>query len=190
MAIKLSGSISRKIPIDSVPYSSQSFSAGMEVEINSADAGTIQAQLAQLYANLSQGIDAQIATTTQQPTLIAAASQRNGNATVAHQAPPVQHTFNGNGNGNGGIPAPSPAAAHASSTQNGYAGRNRVAGANGNGRRVTATEAQVKCIHAVCRARGLDLVSVLADFNVADPKDLHIKDASRLIDQIKNGTAA
>ena len=190
MAIKLSGSISRKIPIDSVPYSSQSFSAGMEVEINSTDAATIQTQLAQLYANLSQGIDAQIAATTQQPAPTAAAPYRNGSAPVVHQTTPMQHTFNGNGNVNGGVPAPSPVATQASSSQNGYVGRNRIAGSNGNGRRVTATEAQVKCIHAVCRARGLDLVSVLADFNVADPKDLHIKDASRLIDQIKNSSAA
>lgn len=72
--------------------------------------------------------------------------------------------------------------------------RNRVAAVsgNGNGRRVTCTDAQAKCIYAICKAQGLDLVSVLADFNVADARDLHVKDASRLIDQLKaqqNGAA-
>ncbi len=37
----------------------------MEIEINSADAGEVQAQLAQLYASLNNGIDAQIAAATQ-----------------------------------------------------------------------------------------------------------------------------
>ena len=66
--------------------------------------------------------------------------------------------------------------------------------ANGSGRRVTCTEAQAKCIYAICKSQGLDLISVLADYNVADARELHVRDASRLIDQLKsqngNGTAA
>ncbi len=34
------------------------------------------------------------------------------------------------------------------------------------------------------------MTAVLADFNVADAKDLHVKDASRLIDQLKSGSVA
>ena len=52
MAVRLSGSISRKIPIKGVEFSSQSFGASLEIEINSANAGEVQAQLAQLYASL------------------------------------------------------------------------------------------------------------------------------------------
>ena len=83
--------------------------------------------------------------------------------------------------------------------RSGYAtGRNRVAAVtngngNGNGRRVNATEAQCRAIFAICKAHGIDMTAVLADFNVADARDLHVKDASRLIDQLKqnsNGTAA
>ena len=65
MAIKLSGSVSRKVPIPGLEYSSQSYSAGMEIEINSADAGVVQAQLAQLYTSLNKGIDSQIAAASQ-----------------------------------------------------------------------------------------------------------------------------
>jgi hypothetical protein len=106
----------------------------------------------------------------------------------------VQH------NGNGHVQAPpQPAQQPVQQPRNGYAtGRNRVASvngsANGNGRRITCTEAQAKCIYAICKAQGIDMVSVLADFNVADARDLNVKDASRLIDQLKsqngNGQAA
>src|ERR1017187_1844491 len=89
MAIKLSGSVSRKTPIPGLEYSSQSYSAGMEIEINSADAGVVQAQLAQLYVSLNKGIDAQIAAASQpsgvqsQPTPPAANAQpRNGVSSV------------------------------------------------------------------------------------------------------------
>lgn len=177
MAIKLSGSITRKVPIPGVDYSSQSFAAGMEIEINSAEAGEVQAQLAQLYASLSHGIDAQIAAVGAQPELV----QRAPAAAVTRS----QST---------------PTSAQAAVSQgNGYAsGRNRIPAAasngNGNGRRITCTEAQAKCIYAICKAHGLDLASVLADFNVADARQLGVKDASRLIDQLKaqngNGTAA
>ncbi len=157
MAVRLSGSISRKIPIKGVEFSSQSFGASLEVEINSADAGEVQSQLARLYSSLNQGIDAQIA----------AAS-----APVAVQTQPTP------------IPPPS-------QPRNGVSTTNRVAAiANGNGKRVTATEAQQRAIFAICKSQNLDIAAVLADFNVADSRDLHVKDASKLIDQLKARPAA
>ena len=157
MAIKLSGSVSRKVPIQGVEYSSQSYSAGMEIEINSADANVVQAQLAQLYASLNIGIDAQIAASSQP-----AAVQRQ----PTPPAPIVQ-------------------------PRNGVAVTNRIASvANGNGKRVTATDAQKRAIFAICKSQNLDIAAVLADFNVADSRDLHVKDASKLIDQLKARAAA
>lgn len=154
MAIKLSGSVSRKVPIPGVEYSSQSFSAGMEIEINSTDANEVKAQLASLYASLNNGIDAQIAAASQTATA------------------PIQQT-----------PAPQP--------RNGVASTNRIAAiANGNGKRVTATEAQQRAIFAICKSQNLDVAAVLADFNVADSKELHVWDASKLIDQLKARAAA
>jgi hypothetical protein len=154
MAVRLSGSISRKIPIKGVEFSSQSFGASLEIEINSADAGVVQAQLAQLYASLNQGIDTQIA----------AASQPA--AAQSQPTPPAQ-------------------------PRNGVSSVNRVAAiANGNGKRVLATEAQQRAIFAICKAQNLDIAAVLADFSVADSKDLHVRDASKLIDQLKARAAA
>ena len=74
----------------------------------------------------------------------------------------VAAVTNGNGNGNG----------------------------NGSGRRGGATEAQQRAIFAICKANGIDMAAALADFNVSDAKDLHVKDASRLIDQLKSGQPA
>ena len=179
MAIKLSGSISRKVPIPGVEFSSQSFGASMEVEINSADAGEVQTQLAQLYDSLSRGIDAQISEAKHPPVNapgdpLPRQPVQQSQPVHQEQSQPIQQ-------------------------RNGYAtGRNRVAAVsngngNGNGRRgANATEAQCRAIFAICKSQGIDMTSVLADFNVADPKDLHVKDASRLIDQLKsgNGTAA
>ncbi len=183
MAVKLSGSVSRKVPIPGLDFSSQSFGASLEIEINSADAGEVQSQLTQLYDSLSRGIDAQIAAVGQQPEHAPHPPVVNG-ASARTLAAPVQ--------------APPPV----QQPRNGYVVRNRVAAAtgngngstNGNGRRVTCTEAQAKCIYAICKAQGLDMISVLADYNVADARDLHVRDASRLIDSLKsqngNGTAA
>ena len=151
MAVRLSGSISRKIPIKGVEFSSQSFGASLEIEINSANAGEVQAQLAQLYASLNQGIDAQIATASQ--------------PVQSQPTPPVQ-------------------------PRNGVSTTNRVAGIVGNGKRITATEAQQRVIFAICKSQNLDVAAVLADFNVADSRDLHVKDASKLIDQLKARAAA
>ena len=157
MAIKLSGSVSRKIPIRGVEYSSQSFGASLEVEINSDDPAGVQTSLLQLYASLNSGIDAQIA----------AASQP-----VVVQSKPT-------------LPTP-PA-----QPRSGVSTTNRVAAVtNGSSKRITATEAQQRAIFAICKSQNLDVIAVLADFQVADSKDLHVKDASKLIDQLKARGAA
>jgi hypothetical protein len=180
MAIKLSGSVSRKVPIQGVQFSSQSYSAGMEIEINSADANEVRAQLAQLYLSLNQGIDAQIAAVGQQPEhapqtpVVNTASARSQPVPVQSTPPPMQQRpAYANGNGRSRIAA----------VTNGNG--------NGNGRRsVNATEAQCRAIFAICKAQGIDMAAALADFNVADARDLHVKDASRLIDDLKSKQAA
>jgi hypothetical protein len=173
MAIKLSGSVSRKVPIPGLEYSSQSFGASLEVEINSADPAEVQAQLAQLYSSLNQGIDEQVSAASQLPS---PARSNAVSSTIATRSQPVQQSR----------AAAVPAA-------NGYTnGRNRVAASsngNGNGRKITCTEAQAKCIYAICKAQGIEMADVLADYNVADVHDLHVKDASRLIDDLKSRQA-
>ena len=167
--VKLSANISKKLPIPGLEYSSQSFGASMEIEVSDADKpDAIQARIQELYGLLSNSIDAQITGAPNVPT-------HNGH--VLTQATTARLTQ-----------APQSQPVHQRSYAN---GRNRLpaAGSNGNGRSVTATEAQCRAIFAICKSQGIDMASVLADFNVADAKDLAIKDASRLIDDLKSRQA-
>ena len=171
MAIKLSGSLSRKLPIQGIPYSSENFSAGLEIEINSAETGEVQARLAGLYDCLSQAIDAQItaagAHPIPQPTPAKQTINGNGKTHATANTAPVAQT-NGNGNRVGN-----------------YNGNNRVGAANGNGRSIYATQAQQRAIFAISKSMNLDLPALLADYNCADVSQLPIRDASTLIDSLK-----
>jgi len=60
-------------------------------------------------------------------------------------------------------------------------------GGNGTNRMAKATAAQQKAIFAICKSQGLDMKAVLASLNVADPAELSLRDASRLIDSLKAG---
>jgi hypothetical protein len=51
-----------------------------------------------------------------------------------------------------------------------------------------ATQSQVKAIHAISRSKQVNLGKLLRDrFHVGKPDDLSIKEASSLIDELKNG---
>ncbi len=178
--LKISAHIGRKVP-GPQEYSSIQYGASMECELSDADTPqNIQQRLRDVYSLLDNTIQEQIAGTAQQPASVQQVPAANV-VPIRNQVvlAPVQQQ------------PPSPV------QRNGYAPRNRVAAingtSNGNGRRVTCTEAQAKCIYAICKAQGLDMISILADYNVADPRDLHVRDASTLIDRLKqngNGTAA
>ena len=147
--IKISANLSKKVPLPGVEYSSQQFGAAMEIEVSDADQPeAIHGRIRDLYALLSQSVDEQIAGAAQPP------GSNGYQAPVANVVPirtqPVQS-------------APPPVQQRPA-----YAnGRNRIAAAttngNGNGslRRITCTEAQAKCIYAICKAQGLDMISVL-----------------------------
>ncbi|HLX63344.1 MAG TPA: hypothetical protein VKX17_18885 [Planctomycetota bacterium] len=139
----------------------QSYSAGLELEVSSADPATIQQQLAQLYASLNCAIDAQLgATAVPQPC-----------------------------NGNGQPPPAPPQQVRQTGPQCTGAPVNRVAqvgaNANGNGRTVGSTLAQQKALWAISKSIGADLAEVLRQHGVSDVKALSVKQASELIDELK-----
>lgn len=176
--IKISANLSKKVPLPGVEYSSQQFGAAMEIEVSDADQPeAIHGRIRDLYALLSQSVDEQIAGASQQP---ANGYQAPAVSVAPVRTQPVQS-------------APPPVQQRPAYT-NGN-GRNRIAAAttngngNGTGRKITCTEAQAKCVYAICKAQGLDMLAVLADYNVADVHDLHVKDASRLIDDLKSRQA-
>jgi hypothetical protein len=59
--IKLTGNVSRKVPIPGTEYSSQSFSAGMEIEVgNDASLEDIHRKLKEMYGVLENAVQAQL----------------------------------------------------------------------------------------------------------------------------------
>jgi hypothetical protein len=59
--IKLTGNVSRKVPIPGTEYSSQSFSAGMEIEVgNDSSLNEIQQKFKEMYAVLENAVQAQL----------------------------------------------------------------------------------------------------------------------------------
>jgi hypothetical protein len=186
--VKLSGSISRKVPIEGIQYSSQSFAAGMEVEVSDGeDPNVIRERIRELYTLLSESIDEQIAGSQN------AAPASNGQQQAA---PPPARRYVQPQN-----PQAAPAAAPARAGNGNGRPANRVAapvGNGGNGRKTAAGEtacsdAQRKCIFAITKSLGLTVKNVLADYNYSDLNQLSVKAASQIIDDLKtrqNGNGA
>ncbi len=158
--IKLSANVSKKVPIPEMEYSSQNFSAGMEVEVSSnTTRGELKDKYQDLYEILSECIEEQI-------------QNANGSGVEAPQ-PQAQ------------VPA-----RQKQSRQRHRAVQNRSGGNGGNGRRGSgkkATEAQARAVFAIARSRGYELQEVLTPYGVSSPYQLSIGDASTLIDSLKNG---
>lgn len=152
--IKISAHISKKLPLPGFEYSSQSFSAGLEVEASDADLPeAIKQKVQQLYALLEESVNAQIAAATE-------AHGQPAGELPQPRAPRIPPANGGNGHGNG---------------QRG----------SRSGQTVPATVAQCKAIKAIVGERGLDLAAVLAPYRVNGPEELTIRDASKLIDELK-----
>ena len=81
--LKLTASLSEKLPVVGIEYSSKSASAGIEVEMPSAaNSEEIRCRLKQLYAALEFSVDDQL-----------------GNPSQVSDQGPSHETHNGNGNG-------------------------------------------------------------------------------------------
>lgn len=159
--IKLSANVSKKVPIEGLQYSSQQFTAGMEVEVSGASNGEdLKDRLRKLYGLLEESIDEQIRERSER----GGSAGNNGSAEERTRSRLADLT-----RGNGDRPK--------------QEGKD-----NGNGRH--ATQAQVKAIYAIAKDRGIekrDLAGYLEQqFGVDSPKELTISDASRLIDELKS----
>ena len=152
--IKLSASISKKMPIGGLEYSSQNYSAGLEVEIADTTEGKdIKANVMDLYALLEEAVDDQVQRQAEQRDI----SKGRPTQTQPHK----KSSSGGNGKGN-------------------------------NGRK--ATSAQIKAIYAISRDRGVteqELAGLMNDsYGAKDSQDLTIRQASELIDTLKNTARA
>ena len=178
--IKISANISKKVPIPSAEYSSQQFGAALEIEISDSErSDAIQARIRELYHLLSSAVDEQIAAGTVVQPAAAAQSLPAPRSTVTR--------WNQN-------PQPEAPAKQLTNGSKNISNGNAAEYVNGNGikptsKRATASEAQCRAIFAICKNLHINIQDVLADYNVADASELPIKDASRLIDELKNRQA-
>ena len=141
--IKLSASVSKKLPLPDVEFSSHCCSAGMEVEIaDTLTANEVRERLKKLYAVLDLAVDEQL----------------------RHRSPLPEVTMFPGGR----------------------------SGGNGDGR--AATEAQVNAILSMARDRGItgDQLErgLRREYGIRSPEKLSIRQASRVIDRLKNGREA
>ncbi len=170
--IRVSANLSKKVPIPSVGYSSQQFGASLEIEVSDADQpAAIRERIQQLYSLLRQAVDEQIAAASVVQNLPVQTSvvpsgmdpvNREGEAIARLTGNPVpcaEATVVAAHDGNGNDPkGPKP-------------GR--------------ASVAQQRAIYALTKSLGLDLGGVLTEYFVADPRDLSIREASALLDQLR-----
>ncbi|GMV82502.1 MAG: hypothetical protein AMXMBFR7_36860 [Planctomycetota bacterium] len=176
--IRLSANLSRKVPIAGVQFSSQQFGASLEIEVSDADKPeAIQARIRELYDLLNRSIEEQIT----------AASEAKG------ESAPGGNDQEPGGNGQ---PKAQPEARRNGRASPPRAQYRRNTGGNGQGnggnaerRSAGATQAQQRAIFAICKQQGIEMADVLADYNVADARDLTVMDASKLIDDLKSRSA-
>ena len=159
--IKLSANVSKKVPVPDVEYSSQNFSAGMEMEVGSDTSKTeLKEKFRSLYQLLADSIQEQI-------------------REAGVETPEGQDRQ----------PARRPQTAGARAGGNGHGGNGHGGNAQGGNDR-SATEAQVRAIYAIARDRGYsdgDLREMLGTrFGVHHPTRLSLSDASSAIDALKN----
>lgn len=166
--IRISANMSKKVPIPGTDFSSQQFGAAMEIEVSDADQpNVIQARIRDLYGLVSQAVDEQISAATQSTPVTPPVPAPIANPQYAPPPSPQQAVNTGR--------------ASYTPRSNG-----RPNGNGGNGKRTGATDAQCWAIFAICKSMNLDMAAVLADYNVAEASQLSVKDASRLIDDLKN----
>ena len=177
---KLSAILSKKIPIPGLEYSSQQFSCGLELELSGEQTqDSIRQNIRKLYALLHAAIDEEIQEAVANPPVfmnaLQSVSRGGGDADTSR--------WHGRSYGN-----------NRQSRWSKPGGNSRYGGGSryGNGKQTTgrATQAQVKAIFAISKANGIDrgvLYEMLEDkFNVSQPDDLSVKQASKLIETLKD----
>ena len=181
--IRLSANLSKKVPIIGQDFSSQQFGAALEIEVSDADkTDAIQARIKVLFDTLNCAVDDQIRTHGYGAESNAESAQTGTKTQTAQPSVSTRLPARGqsqNVQNTAQVASPKNNAAAQSSARKTRPQNNRSL--------TKATAAQVRAIFAISKSKNLDLTAVLADYNVASPDDLHVRDASNLIDVLKNG---
>lgn len=141
--IRLSASLTKKLPLPDVQYSSRSYSASIEVEVASgAKAEELKGKFKALYALLEEAVDEQLKESLDSP--------------ADAKTQPRRKALKERNNGNSKM----------------------------------ATQAQIKAIQAIAHDRGVteqELEDLTRELGVTSLSALSIRQASSLIDRLKNG---
>ena len=171
---KLSATLSKKVPIPGLEYSSQQFSCGLELELSGEQTqDSIRQNIRKLYALLHDAIDQEIQEAASNPPKFMNALQNGGVDANRWRG----RSYRDNHQSRWSKP----------SGNSRYGGSSRY----DNGKQTTgrATQAQVKAIFAISKSTGIDrrvLQEMLEDkFNASQPDDLSVKQASKLIETLK-----
>ena len=178
MSVKLNIGLSRKVGESN--YGSRGASINLEVELDNGvlnDPAQLRDRVSDLYMLARQSVDEEL----QRPADAGPNehSHENGNGHTRTNGHVNGNASNGNGHGN----------AHASNG-NGHSNGH----SNGQHNRVEvarATQSQIRAIFAITKRQGLDPHQVINErFRVHKMEDLTIREASSLIDELKNGAGA
>ena len=174
MSVKLNIGLSRKV--GEANYGSRGASINLEVELDNGvlnDPGQLRERVHDLYVLARESVDEEL----QRPADAGPGefSFANGNG----QGRTTNGAANGNGHSNGH--AANGHSSNGSSSNNGQHGRVEVA---------RATQSQIRAIFAISKRQGLDPHTLISErFRVHKMEDLTIREASSLIDDLKNGSA-
>ena len=169
MPIKLNIGLSRKV--GETNYGSRGASINLEVELDNGvlnNPGQLRDRVHDLYVLARQSVDEELQRPADAGPSEPSHVNGNGHARITGHA-------NGNGHANG----------HASNG-NGHSNgqHNRVEAAG-------ATQSQIRAIFAITKRQGLDPHKVINDrYRVHKMEELTIREASAIIDELKNGAEA
>jgi hypothetical protein len=172
MAIKLNIGLSRKV--GEVNYGSRGASINLEVGLDNGvlnDPAQLRDRVSDLYLLARQSVDKEL----QRPADAGPSEPSHGNG-HAHNNGHVHGNGHVNGNASNGN------ASNGNGHSNGQHNRVEVA---------RATQSQIRAIFAITKRQGLDPHKVISDrYRVHKMEDLTIREASAIIDELKNGAGA
>ena len=173
MSVKLNIGLSRKV--GEANYGSRGASINLEVELDNGmlnDPGQLRERVHDLYVLARESVDEEL----QRP-----ADASPGEPSYANGNGRAQTNGVANGNGHSNGHASNGHSSNGSSSNNGQNGRVEVA---------RATQSQIRAIFAISKRQGLDPHTLISErFRVHKMEDLTIREASSLIDDLKNGSA-
>ena len=178
MSVKLNIGLSRKVGESN--YGSRGASINLEVELDNGvlnDPGQLRDRVSDLYALARQSVDEELQRPADAGPNEPSHENGNGHARTNGHVNGNGHASNGNGHSNGH-------ASNGNGNGNGNGQHNRVEVAR-------ATQSQIRAIFAITKRQGLDPHKVINDrYRVHKMEELTIREASAIIDELKNGVGA